>query len=143
MGYTHYFEALQPDEYLAEAAQELVEASNVSIKGWDGKCEPKFTADLIDLNGDADLGEDYEIFRLERGDLDFNFTKTGRRPYDEVVSAILIWCILNEAEGWENIGSDGDYDDWAGSGAFELYESVFGPLSDDDMARLGETLNWS
>ena len=37
----------------------------------------------------------------------------------------------------------GDYDDWAGSGAFELYESVFGPLSDDDMARLGETLNWS
>ena len=143
MGYTHYFGGLQPDEELAYAAEELAAAADVSVKGWDGLCEPRFLPEVIDFNGDAELGEDFETFRLAAGDYDFNFCKTGRRPYDKVVGALLMRAIVLEAEGCDGISSDGNYDDWAASGSFELYEEVFGLPSDEDWEKIGAVLGWA
>lgn len=145
MGYTHYFRGLQPNEDLARDAEELAAAataSGVSIRGWDGECEPRFEADIIDFNGNAEFDEDYETFRIAAGDYDFNFCKTGRRAYDKVVGAVLLRAIVTGADGSSGISSDGGYDDWERAGVFELYEEVFGPLEPDDWDAINATLGW-
>ena len=142
MGYTHYFGGVQPNASLAADAQAIAEASGVSIKGWDGECEPRVLPDVIDFNGDASLNEDYETFRLIAGDYDFNFCKTGRRPYDKVVGAVLLRAIVTGAEGSELIGTDGRYEDWDQAGVFDLYRDVFGEISDADWEKVRAVLQW-
>lgn len=138
MGYTHYFGGLQPDENLAQAAREIVAASDAPIFGADGYGEPTIEADLIALNGNAETGEDHESFYLRAGDYDFNFCKTARKPYDKVVSAILLYAMLSGTEGAENIRSDGDIVDWIEG--VHLYEQCFGRLGEDEFARVVEAI---
>lgn len=134
MGYTHYFKGLRSDEYLADFAAQIVENADCEICGGMGEGEPEITASSIWLNGSEAKGEEFETFAITDhiGNDEFNFTKTGRMPYDDVVGAILIAAIISRADNYENIGSDGDIVDW--SGPIELYEKTFGRLSDEEFA---------
>lgn len=136
MGYTHSFKALQPDAQLAQMAQQIVDTTAARICGADGTGEPVITDELICLNGNAYEEEDHETFYLRRGDYDFNFCKTARKPYDDAVVAILVAAIVNGSDGAENICSDGDIVDWAWG--ISLYEDCFGRLSDADFVKLVE-----
>ncbi len=139
MGYTHYFEKLEPDENLARITRKIVELGNVAICGGLGEGEPIITKAKIWLNGSAEKGEDFETFLIEKindKDVSFNFCKTGMRPYDKVVTAILCSALYLHCKGSETISSDGNYGDWAFSGGIDLfkraYEEVFHKKVDDE-----------
>lgn len=131
MGYTHYW---RPRGDIEEAVwAKLTEATigvlsiakeqGIGIVGGmgDAGTEPDVSDTRIDLNGSAA----YETFRLERcpevpahrRDRDpewarFNFCKTGRMPYDEVVTAIL--CLAEHfSDGYFRVSSDGHPEEWA------------------------------
>lgn len=148
MGYTHYFKNLTSSVPFAEAVEDIVDAAEkhgIVIRGGDGYDPiPVFRPDVIWLNGDGDEGLDHESFWVPGKADGFNFCKTVRKPYDAVVVASLVWAIVNEADGWENIGSDGKWGDWVDPthngrnpiGGIALYEEVFGKLSDDEVAKV-------
>jgi hypothetical protein len=129
MGYTHYWRHAElPADLFAEIAADakaIVAASPVPLAGFDGTGEPEFTEDEFSLNG-ADP-DDYETFSLRTVATDYDFCKTGQRPYDVVVTAILLRAAALafardvKFEFW----SDGDLDvDWAAGR--ELVGKVFG-----------------
>lgn len=139
MGYAHTFQDLLPSEQLAEIAAAVIEASPVRICGGpDGEHDdPVIEADYINFNGCGADGEDCEEFLLD-GALDgySQYCKTARKPYDEVVVAVLVGAIVQGCEGAESIRSDGDIGNWARG--IELYEECFGRLSDDEFAAVSD-----
>ena len=120
MGYTHYFSGLQCNEELADFAKAAVALSDVQICGPTGTGTAVICEDSIQLNGFAERDEDYESFILP-GFSDNGFCKTARRPYDKVVTAILIAAIAFKTPGWDQICSDGNEVDWVASGGVALF----------------------
>lgn len=125
MGYTHYFRGLGCTEELVDFAENAVSMSGVSIKDPSGDETPDLVRagarSRIGLNGDAELEQDFESFEIP-GE---SYCKTGRRPYDKVVTAVLIAAIAYKAPGWEHIGSDGNASDWDESGGIDLFIEVY------------------
>lgn len=125
MGYTHYFHKLGCTKELVDFAENAISMSGVSVKGPDGYETPDLIRAgalfRIGLNGDAELDQDFESFEIP-GE---SYCKTGRRPYDKVVTAILIAAIAYKVPGWEHIGSDGYASDWNESGGVELFIEVY------------------
>lgn len=132
MGYTHYFE--KPNKPLnskafgefIETAQKIVhacsptgpiggvyyEGEEVKIAGPNGDKEPLFTGTEIALNGEGENAhESLNIRNIEDGLGTFNFCKTARKPYDIVVTGILI-ALKKKFEFTVKINSDGDIDEW-------------------------------
>lgn len=124
MGYTHYFADLKVNAALADFAKDAVKESGVAICGATGGEKPVINPTSIQLNGSAKKEEDYESFVLPANGFG-GFCKTARRPYDSVVTAILIDAIVEKVDGWENISSDGDIDDWIESGGVDLFSRVY------------------
>lgn len=128
MGYTHYatvtdaaaFAAAMPQ--IAADARKIIGAVEVPVAGWDGTGAAEITDTEIRLNGLAP--EDYETFALttESGS---SFCKTGRRPYDVIVTAILLRAFVHAPSAIE-VESDGDMDgeDW--TPAHRVVEALFG-----------------
>jgi len=127
MGYTHYYFNLgkhNPERWasifpqLPADAALLIAASRVSIKGPSGEGEPILTNDVIAINGDEDSGDGHESFVLRQTAKSSRFCKTARKPYDAVVTAILIRATqllgreYMEGSGRKEIGSDGDWAEW-------------------------------
>lgn len=126
MGYTHYFEGVIPTAEIVADALAIVAASDVSIKGWDGTGEPTIELGNISLNGDESLDQDYESFVLDNGL--WSFCKTSRvRPYDKVVTAILISSLVHNVGSFS---SDGDLKDW--EPGIALFERAVRPLTEDE-----------
>ena len=114
MGYTHYYEANRPldgDERrnLGDAIERIVETTDVPLAGWDGTGEVKFSGQGVTLNGVDDDG--HETFTFPVGE-NFNFCKTAYKPYDEVVTAILI-AADTLCPGAFRISSDGNAEEWS------------------------------
>lgn len=126
MGYTHYWnhKGITPDDWanLVSDARRIVKASGVSIAGGLGEGRPKFNVDEIWLNGTNVNDESYETFLLTHNASEFEFCKTGQRPYDVVVTAILLRAALTIPDF--NVSSDGDWSDW--QPAQNLYVRLFG-----------------
>ena len=120
MGYTHYFSGLQCTEELADFARTAIALSDVAICGPSGSGTAVICKDRILLNGSAERDEDYESFVLP-GYFYNSFCKTARRPYDKVLTAILIDAIVLKVSGWENISSNGTEEDWAKGGGIALF----------------------
>ena len=151
MGYTHYYTrdkrnvgtaeqygrlALDAKAIIAEAR-----AQGLEICGAWGEGEPEFTEAYFALNGSEKDGLAYEGFAWEgapeqpdhqrkykRGTVQeneiFDFCKTAQKPYDAVVTAILIRAKVIYGD-IVDIGSDGDWEtDW--QAGRDLYEKVFG-----------------
>jgi len=132
MGYTHYYFTLgkhDPEKWasifpqLSTDAALLIAASGVSIKGSGGDGEPVLTEDIIAINGDARGGDEHESFVLCRNaQRNGSCCKTARKPYDDVITAILIRAsqllgreyMVESGRDRKEISSDGDWDEWYG-----------------------------
>lgn len=155
MGYTHYWyrsvdnpgTADQYAELRMDASRLISRAilSQAIVRGPFGTGQPVFTEDYFSFNGDSDFGLDHETFRWKRiavlsqyeadagQDQAFSFCKTAYKPYDAVVTAVLIRA--KEIYGdLVSVASDGSWDEWAAGRL--LYEWTFGvspanPMTDN------------
>jgi hypothetical protein len=118
MGYTHYFpqqRGFSRQEWVAIslAAEEIIRVGDVPICAEydEPATRPRIGPDLIAFNGEGDDG--HETFWLERvmPAERYQFCKTAEKPYDVVVTALLI-AVEAIAPGALAIHSDGGPDDW-------------------------------
>ena len=141
MGYTHYFPGLAATPDVITDAVKIIEASPVTICGPAGQGQPILNEeDGIRLNGFKAAGEAYETFHLrgtttpaypEMG----TFCTTENRPYDVVVTAILVAAAVRSLDSTTGtIHSDGRWDNWA-AGA-DLFEKAVGLLTEDEKIAL-------
>ncbi|MEV4199385.1 hypothetical protein [Micromonospora globbae] len=128
MGYTHYWSVPLSHRDYATAWPTLIDdtrriigavrATGVVIAGPDGYRRPVLDpAAGIEFNGDATTDLDYEAFVLQPPSLRPGYTrafcKTGRRPYDLAVAAVLLRARLLLPDVFL-IRSDGSWDgEWA------------------------------
>jgi hypothetical protein len=147
MGYTHYNyrpvnNAGSAEMYgkLALDAKAICEhAYTVGIKlgDWSGEngTSPQFTEGEFSLNGIDDMSHEtftwkalptQSEWRKDEPEI-FDFCKTAMKPYDAVVTAILIRA--KEIYGsCVSISSDGDWSEW--QDGRDLYEAVFGEVAE-------------
>ena len=115
MGYTHYWQTPK-ETYSREAwtefcdkVEKLIAASPSPLANGVGDIEtvPVFTDDELLLNGVGDNSHEtlYLLFNDER----WQFCKTQGKPYDVVVTAILL--LAQKTLGYR-VSSDGGVDDW-------------------------------
>lgn len=141
MGYTHYFPGLTATPAVIEDAKKIINTSSVTICGPLGQGLPVLNeADGIWLNGFELADEDYETFHLrgtsepEHPDLSA-FCKTAHKPYDAVVTAILISAAVRSLEDAQGqVRSDGQWSNWAAG--VEMYEQAVRPLTMDEKIAL-------
>ena len=151
MGYTHYWtrdkQNLGSAYYfhkLSEDAKKIIaeaEAKGIVICGPLGFGKPEFNDDFFSLNGTEKESLDHETFiwhrapqqeewfaekygndPVRKNDIS-DFCKTAHKPYDAVVTAILIRAKTIYGNCVE-IYSDGNWDDW--KDGRDLYERTFG-----------------
>lgn len=111
MGYTHYVTVKKnvPTAEWAKVINAKNQILNFNQNFGSAPIQDESEGDLINLNGIAP--DDFETFYINPNIKGFNFCKTGRRPYDIVVVAIL--CAINNICGdCFDITSDGDRKDW-------------------------------
>ena len=152
MGYTHY--TYRPRKNAGSAyfygklaldAKKLCDYANangIRIRNGEGLGEPEFTEFDFSINGDAeafDNGRDlaHETFywagiptqsKHREGEKDhFSFCKTAMKPYDAVVTAILIRAKVIYGS-CVSVKSDGDWQEW--QAGREMYETVFGETAE-------------
>lgn len=83
----------------------------------------------IRFNG---VGErSHETFHLSNKQ-DMNFCKTAFKPYDEVVTAVLIRAKYYFGEAL-SVGSDGYWSEW--QAGRDLYERTFGEVAETPIVR--------
>ena len=141
ISYTHYYSSLpqrDPQKWqlifpeLLDDTLKIIEAFGATkIGDGDGEGgEPTLTARCICLNG---IGEDsHETFEIGLPDgvsgwsALAGFTKTARKLYDDVVTAILLRACFRlgkDSKGIRGISSDGNWSDW--KGGRDLVKKVF------------------
>lgn len=141
MGYTHYFPGLRATADVIANARKILAASATTICGSNGQGLPVMNeAEGILLNGSKAAGQNYETFHL-RGSEDpkypgmADFCTTGNRPYDEVVTAILIAAAVHALVSTTGvIKSDGRWTDWAAGRS--LFETAVRPLTENEKLAL-------
>ncbi|MGC0239510.1 hypothetical protein [Arthrobacter sp. SD76] len=141
LGYTHYFSGLQATADIIADARKIVAASDVTICGPSGEGVPVMTeAEGIRLNGSRAAGESYETFHVQgTKELDVpglgEACKTDGRPYDEVVTAILIAAAVRSMESRAGVfTTDGRWDNW--SAGVRLYERAVRALTEEEKLAL-------
>ena len=164
MGYTHYWTlppgdpryAMEWPRIVADARRVVsaVRQRGMVIAGPDGYRRPMLDVSAgVAFNGDATTDLDYETFALAApglgGPARTEFCKTGRRPYDLAVTAVLLRCRLLLPDVFL-IGSDGDWDgEWLsgvadvgplhGLGARRLVAELFGEVPPDNPFQAPDT----
>ena len=158
MGYTHY--TYRPVKNAGSAyfygklaldAKKLCDYANangIRIRNGEGLGEPEFTEFSFSINGDAEAfvdGRDlaHETFywagiptqsEWRKDDPDFfEFCKTAYKPYDAVVTAILIRAKVIYGS-CVRISSDGEWHEW--QAGRDLYETVFGEVAPNPFAEV-------
>ena len=121
MGYTHYWtlgngiEQADWDKFLVGARQIIETADAAGIALQDDSAGAAIFINGVGANA-------HEAFVITSEDVGFNFCKTAQKPYDTVVTAILIH--LKQSLGsLVVVTSDGDWSDWEGGRL--LYETVY------------------
>lgn len=159
MGYTHYWRRPRKNNgygsaymfgQLALDAKKVIaqaERDGIRIRNGNGEGEPEFNEAHFSINGDATTvveGRDlaHETFYWEGipsisewhkdQPSTFDFCKTAYKPYDAVVTAILIRAkhIYGQCV---SVSSDGDWQEW--QTGRELYERVFGEVAECPFAK--------
>jgi len=162
MGYTHYWKRPRNNYGTAEMfgrlaldAKKIIaqaELDGIRIRDGFGEGEPNFNEAFFAINGDTNAhtpdGRDlaHETFLWEgvptidewRKDepQTFDFCKTAYKPYDAVITAILIRakkiygeCVKVSSDGnWSKSERWGDYGNWLAGR--NLYERVFGEVAE-------------
>lgn len=141
MGYTHYWRAGKTADWTAAYPQiqldavKIVKAAQergIALGDATGEGKPVITEGHLRLNGVGDEG--HESFILPSSLRGFDFCKTARKPYDVVVTAILLRAHHHAPAGIE-VSSDGYWEEW-GEGR-ELVRELFGdeptcPFDEED-----------
>ena len=147
MGYTHY--TYRPVKNAGSAyfygklaldAKKLCDYANangIRIRNGEGLGEPEFTEFNFSINGDDGRDLAHETFywagipersEWRKGESDyFSFCKTAYKPYDAVITAILIRAKTIYGN-CVRISSDGDWQDW--QAGREMYQTVFGEVAE-------------
>ena len=146
MGYTHYNyrprknagSAYMYGKLALDAKAICEHAYTVGIKlgDWSGEngTSPQFTEGEFSLNGIDDMSHETFTWKAMPTQVEwrknepeiFDFCKTAMKPYDAVVTAILIRA--KEIYGsCVSISSDGDWSEW--KDGRDLYEAVFGEVA--------------
>lgn len=117
MGYTHYWYGNRPftaAEWMniQSDAHKLLNPQPIKVLlEYDQPgTVPEIANDVIAFNGDGDEG--HETFWFQREPDDFQFCKTAAKPYDVLVTAMLI-VSHKRAPDALRISSDGGIEDWA------------------------------
>ena len=137
MGYTHFFTQLRPvtnEEWTAlttDVGRILTrvqgDGTPLAYEYNEPHLPPSITPNLIRFNGVEDDG--LETFYLARESemnvrgqpgYRFQFCKTGQKPYDSAVCAVLLAMHRNAPGAWD-ISSDGEIDDEGWQQAILLY----------------------
>ena len=118
MGYTHYFQLHnQPSEEgwtnFIKGVRQLLE------QAWDIDTEGEINDEVVVLNGIG--AESHETFFLSKTNNKWEFCKTARKPYDNVITSILI--LAKYLFPTMYLESDGNWEEWVEGR--ELFESVF------------------
>ncbi|KAJ5969797.1 hypothetical protein N7501_006045 [Penicillium viridicatum] len=122
MGYTHYYaihgwETPEWQKAWAQLIQDvpnIIKEARVPLSG-PTEDEDKITPVVVDSEKGIDLngvrGNAHELFILCKPG-EWTFCKTARKPYDVVVTSILlrIWMLALKNL---DLGSDGGYENWA------------------------------
>lgn len=132
MGYTHYWKtngAMTATEWeaITAAARKIVTKSTVALAFEYDEPEKKIVISktAIRFNGIGDDG--HETFCIGPDGTDFEFCKTARKPYDEVVVAILVACAVHASVfSWSSDGDDADHAD-----GLKLYSAATGASTPD------------
>ena len=160
MGYTHY--TCRPVKNAGSAyfygklaldAKKLCDYANangIRIRNGEGVGEPEFTEFSFSINGDAEAFSDdgrdlaHETFywagipthpNHREGEPEFfSFCKTNYKPYDAVITAILIRA-KHIYGSCVSISSDGNWQDW--QAGRELYEQVFSEVAECPFEKVG------
>ena len=113
MGYTHYWKtekAFSREQWteLSALAKKIFATTKIPVQfGYDISNPPIIDNDGIRFNGVDNEG--HETFLLDRRPASFVFCKTARKPYDQVVLAVLMAAAsVNPGFSWS---SDGDPQD--------------------------------
>lgn len=77
--------------------------------------------DAISLNGDKTKDLDHENLYFQVGENTWSFCKTARKPYDLIVTLVLMSIKYNVRS--TKVSSDGDNEDW--EHAFRLFGTIF------------------
>jgi len=131
MGYTHYWR--QQRDFTDNEWQDLTARVTMALKalpdrtetaggyhagdplkicGGMGEGEPVIDGERIWFNGDESADLDHETFNLEKvKDSSFDFCKTARKPYDLLVTVVLVLADMG-APGALHVSSDGDAEEW-------------------------------
>jgi len=154
MGYTHYNyrprknagSAYMYGKLALDAKAICEHAYTVGIKlgDWSGEngTSPQFTEGEFSLNGIDDMSHETFTWKAMPTQVEwrknepeiFDFCKTAQKPYDAVVTAILIRA--KEIYGsCVSISSDGDWSEW--QDGRNLYEAVFGEVAQCPFEKVG------
>jgi hypothetical protein len=85
-------------------------AESIISQAWDTALDVERTEDYIRVNGVG--AESHEDFFISRTDLTWNFCKTNRKDYDQVVTALLILAKYLFPQDF-TVSSDGNWTSWA------------------------------
>ncbi|KAJ5106871.1 hypothetical protein N7456_003546 [Penicillium angulare] len=132
MGYTHYYQVLNwdSDEWKAAWPQLIKDvpmiidrANGIEISG-PTEDEEIVTPVQIDaekgiyINGVGD--DSHEPFIIKKDG--WSFCKTARKPYDDIVTTILLRAYMLPPKGFD-VSSDGYWDEW--SEAQDIYKKLW------------------
>ncbi len=96
----------------------IIDNCGVEISGRNGYGPPILEEDRIHLNGLDDPHESFDLYKWDT----HGCCKTARKPYDVVVTAVLLRAHMLYGGGTE-IRSDGTWEEW-GEGRY-LVEQLF------------------
>ena len=138
MGYSHYFNlSKKPSQAkfktFSDAVKKMHDAlpsttdtaggyhstDPLVIRGGNGYGEPEFSTNRVDFNGNDDLDLGHETFRINR-EIEGDFCKTARKPYDLLVVATLI-AASQMLPGF-TFGSDGFTDHFVEMHSVQVHE---------------------
>ena len=121
MGYTHYWTLEKPiTQEFFDSVRDRVKAIVETGREGGIPLETDFGISHVAINGVGSGA--HETFSILVGDQSFNFCKTAQKPYDAVVTAILI-LLKNEIGADITVTSDGSWRNWEGGRL--LFETVF------------------
>lgn len=134
MGYTHYWykqPKLDPckfAEFISDV-EKLVRASGVEVQAdSDEESPPEIKPDHVRFNGVKEAGHETFYFdrdadRVRQDGRSFDFCKTAHKPYDVLVTAVLVAAKKHFGPDIQ-VTSDGHDADW--EEGFELAERLLG-----------------
>jgi len=135
MGYTHYmsYKKVASDHTIYKVLDEikvLLEKNNLMelITSEDLNIVPIFNKELILFNGIKELGCEIFLFDFTEP-TEFTFCKTHRKPYDIIVSLVLLSLSNNISEF--TFSSDGTLEDW--QVPISIYEKYIRPYERVDI----------